>query len=78
MPGWTLTNTKLPLALVTVVLEIPVPWLVSVTLAPGSTPPEESVTVPFVSPLDVWAPSGAASASNAASSATGGKADCNI
>src|SRR5437868_3870001 len=39
-----------------------VPWLVSVTVAPGTTAPEESVTVPLASPPRVCANAGSETA----------------
>jgi hypothetical protein len=38
-----------------VVRAILVPWLVSVTVTPGSTPPVASVTVPLACPFELWA-----------------------
>src|SRR5712692_11578965 len=49
-----LTNTKIPLALDSLVVFAPVSGLVSVTWAPGTTAPVESRTVPLTDPYDVW------------------------
>src|SRR6266403_2096424 len=49
-----LTNTKIPLALVSLVAFAPVSGLVSVTWAPGTTAPVASCTVPLIDPYEVW------------------------
>src|SRR5437773_8400984 len=49
-----LTNTKIPLALVSLVVFAPVSGLVSVTWAPGMTAPVASCTVPLIDPYEVW------------------------
>ena len=50
------------MAPLTVVWTWAVPVLVSVTVAPGSTPPESSSTVPATRPSVVWASAGVAAA----------------
>jgi hypothetical protein len=37
-----------------------VPTLVSVTVAPGTTPPDVSRTVPWITPVSTWAAAGRA------------------
>ncbi len=52
-PGRTLTNVKKPERLLTRSARTFVAWLTRVTVAPGTTAPVESVTVPFTPPMEV-------------------------
>ncbi len=55
-----------PSVRVTVVSVNDCPSWVMVTVAPGSTPPEASFTVPRIVPVSTWAPAGAAASSTIA------------
>ena len=47
-----------PFALVTTLRLKPVPVFTSVTVAPGTTAPVESFTIPRIVPVTAWAPAG--------------------
>ena len=55
-------NSKLPLASVTRTVATPVSRFVSVTVAPGTTPPVLSLTVPTTVAVSNWANEGSAAA----------------